>query len=78
MAAKAKQAVQAAPWVSVAVAADRLGLSPDALGKAFNRHARKAPDGGTEANLDGVRARKFGRLWRVQFSAAWVSEGDAA
>jgi hypothetical protein len=31
----------------------------------------RATDGGTEAAVDGVQARKFGRLWRVRFSEVW-------
>jgi hypothetical protein len=32
------------------------------------------PKAHVEANLDGVRARKLGRLWRIQFSSRWSSE----
>ncbi|MDI1444855.1 hypothetical protein [Polyangium sp. 6x1] len=59
------------PWVSIERAAAFLGLSPGALRKSLERRAVRAGDGGTEALLDGVRARKFGRLWRVKFSEAW-------
>lgn len=58
-------------WVSVATAATFLGLSPDRLRKTLERHARKI-DGSIESSVDGVTARKFGRLWRVRFSAAWT------
>jgi hypothetical protein len=44
----------------------------------LERRAVKAVDGGIEANVDGVRARKLGRLWRVRFSEAWLSQSDAA
>jgi hypothetical protein len=66
-------------WVSVRVAAEFLGMSADALRRSIERHADRAPDGGIESNIDGVRARKFGRIWRVQFSAAWhadIENGD--
>jgi hypothetical protein len=59
-------------WVSVQVAADYLGLGHAALRRTLERRAARVADGGTEANVDGVRARKFGRLWRVQFSASWL------
>jgi hypothetical protein len=36
-----------------------LGVSPGALRKALERRAIRAPDGGTEANVDGVRGRVF-------------------
>lgn len=58
-------------WVSIDKAAAHLGLSPEALRKTLERRAVRAADGTTEANLDGVRARKLGRLWRVRFSEAW-------
>lgn len=60
-------------WVSTEVAAAFLGLTPLALRRTLERSAARAPDGGVEANVDGVRARKFGRLWRVQFTGAWLS-----
>lgn len=58
-------------WVSIATAAAFLDLSPDRLRKTVERHARKV-DGAIESNVDGVFARKFGRLWRVRFSASWT------
>jgi hypothetical protein len=59
-------------WVSVEVGAEVLGMSAEALRKKLERNARVAPDGVVEAEIDGVRARKFGRLWRLTFSARWV------
>lgn len=58
-------------WVSIEVAADVLGITPDALRKSIDRRARKMPDGGIEAHVDGLRARKFGRRWKVQRDGAW-------
>ena len=50
----------------------RIGVAVDsALRKTLERRAARAPDGATEAALDGVRARKFGRNWRIRFSEAW-------
>lgn len=60
------------PWVSVAAAASFLGLSPDRLRRTIERHARKEDDGSVESSIDGVLARKFGRLWRVRFSPSWT------
>jgi hypothetical protein len=60
------------PWLSVAKAADLLDLSPTALRRTLERRTVRACDGGTEAHVDGVRARKFGRLWRVRFSGSWL------
>ena len=61
-------------WLSVKTAAEYLDMSPDALRRTLERHAVRAADGGVEANVDGVRALKFGRLWRIQFSSRWSSE----
>lgn len=60
-------------WVSTEVAAAFLGLTALALRRTLERSAERMPDGGVEANVDGVRARKFGRLWRVQFTGSWLS-----
>lgn len=66
-----------ARWMTVVSASEILDLSPEALRRTLERHAVRAPDGGTEAHVDGVRARKFGRLWRVQFSERWSVEPGA-
>lgn len=59
-------------WYSARDAAAVLGKSPSALRKMFERAARRTRDGGIEAQIDGVRARKFGNHWRVSFSEAWT------
>lgn len=60
-------------WVNVNAAADLLGFGVVSFRRLLERHARRAPDGGIEAVLDGVRARKIGRTWRVQLSSRWTS-----
>ncbi|MBZ0119270.1 MAG: hypothetical protein K8H88_19930, partial [Sandaracinaceae bacterium] len=60
-------------WVSIRDAAATLGFSVVSLRRLIERNARRAADGGTEAVVDGVRARKVGRTWRVQLSDAWTS-----
>lgn len=59
-------------WVCLRTAAQFLDMSPDALRRAVERHAVRASDGGIEAHIDGVRARKFGRQWRIAFSERWL------
>jgi len=59
------------PWLPLERAAAHLSMNAAALRKALERRATRAADGATEASLDGVRARKFGRTWRVRFSDAW-------
>ncbi len=58
-------------WLPLERAAAHLSMNAAALRKTLERRATRGPDGATEANLDGVRARKFGRTWRVRFSDAW-------
>jgi hypothetical protein len=62
-------------WLSVAKAASILDLTPTALRRTLERRAVRPPDGSVEANLDGVRARKFGRLWRVFLDEGWLRHG---
>ncbi|MCC7540537.1 MAG: hypothetical protein IT379_30250 [Deltaproteobacteria bacterium] len=59
-------------WVSVAEAAAVLGVPVITLRRSFERNARRQPDGGIAAELDGVRAKKFGRQWRVWLSPSWT------
>jgi hypothetical protein len=62
-----------ARWVGLQKATEILGEpSPKALRKKFDRASKRTQDGGVEANVSGVRARKFGRMWKVQLSAAWT------
>ena len=57
-------------WVSVAKAAQVLGEpSPEALRKRLDRNATKTPEGLVEAQFDGIKARKFGRNWRLQLGS---------
>ncbi len=59
-------------WYPLREAAVILGLSPDALRKQLERNVIRARDGGTEALVDGVRARKFANRWRISFGEAWT------
>jgi len=61
-------------WMPVSKAADVLGFAPVSLRRAIERHARRGPDGTTEASFDGVVARKLGRTWRVKLSPRWLGE----
>ncbi|WP_437588988.1 hypothetical protein [Sorangium sp. So ce1000] len=61
-------------WVCIRTAAEFLGKSPDALRRSIERHVVRGPDGALEANIDGVRARKFAGRWRVKLSAAWLAD----
>jgi hypothetical protein len=58
-------------WFPLRDAAATLGVSADALRKQLERNVTRARDGGVEAQIDGVRARKFANRWRVSFGEAW-------
>jgi hypothetical protein len=59
-------------WMSVDEAAAILGVPTVTFRRAIERNARKRPDGGIDAKIDGVTARKWGRLWRVLLDADWM------
>lgn len=59
-------------WFPLRDAAAALGVTPGALRKLLERHAAKAADGGVEARIDGIRARKLTNRWRVSFSKPWL------
>jgi hypothetical protein len=63
---------QVAQWTRVDVAARMLDVSPVTLRRVIERNARCMPDGSTEAKVDGVRARKIGRRWRVWLDPSWT------
>jgi len=68
----ASRAVRPVPsWLSLLAAAEHLGEPPDSLRKKLDRVSKRSPDGGIEAELDGLRARKLGRLWKVRLSDSW-------
>jgi hypothetical protein len=58
-------------WMTVEQAATFLNLPPVTLRRAFERHARATSEGGTVAQIDGITARKLGRLWRVWLDPSW-------
>jgi uncharacterized protein with beta-barrel porin domain len=68
----------AARWLTVRSAAALLDMNSDALRRTLERRARRMPDGGVEAEIDGVRARRFGRTWRVAFGERWNVDEPAA
>jgi len=59
-------------WYPLREAAEILGVSADALRKRLERHSRRAEDGVIEAQVDGIRGRKFGNHWRVSFAKPWT------
>jgi hypothetical protein len=59
-------------WMGVEDAASILGVPVVSLRRTIERNARKRPDGSVEARVDGIVARKLGRLWRVTLDPAWM------
>jgi hypothetical protein len=64
-------ATQSNSWMTVEQAATFLNLPPVTLRRAFERNARATAEGGTVAQVDGITARKLGRLWRVWLDPGW-------
>jgi hypothetical protein len=64
-------------WVSVDVAAQFLSLAPGRLRRTLERRATRDADGHVVVSMDGIVARKLGRLWRLKFAACWT-EPEAA
>jgi hypothetical protein len=69
-------ALPAGAWTSVEAAAAFLGLPIRTLRRSFDRHAQKGADGSVIAKVDGLTARKLGRLWRVWLDAGWRQPGS--
>lgn len=67
-----------ARWMSVEDAAGILGIPVVTLRRTIERNARKGKDGSVEARVQGVTARKFGRLWRVFLDAMWMKPAPAS
>jgi hypothetical protein len=67
-----KNEVRKASWLSIDEAAAILGVRVITLRRAVERNARRNPDGGVTSATDGVRARKFGRRWRVALDPQWL------
>lgn len=59
-------------WYALRDAAEILSISPGALRKQLERRTQRAADGGVEAQVDGVRRRKFANRWRVSFGQPWT------
>jgi hypothetical protein len=59
--------------MTVEQAAGFLSLSEVTLRRALERNARPTPEGGTIARVEGITARKLGRLWRVRLDPGWLA-----
>jgi hypothetical protein len=70
---RSKGAVTPSAWMTVARAAEILDLPVTTLRRSFDRNAKRGEGGAVVAQIDGVVARKFGRVWRVWLDAHWMS-----
>jgi hypothetical protein len=59
--------------MTVEQAAVLLNLPVVTLRRSLERKARPTPDGGTISQMDGITARKLGRLWRVWLDPGWLA-----
>jgi len=59
-------------WMAVEKAAALLDIPAVTLRRSLERSARKDAAGTVTARLDGIIARKLGRLWRVWLDADWL------
>jgi hypothetical protein len=60
-------------WMTVEQAAAFLSLPVVTLRRSLERNARTTSEGATVAHVDGVAARKLGRLWRVWLDRGWLA-----
>jgi hypothetical protein len=60
-------------WLALRDAAVTLGTTAGALRKLLERRAVRTADGATEAQVDGVRGRKFANRWRVLLGTQWTA-----
>jgi hypothetical protein len=56
-------------WVSIIRVAEQLDATPKSIRTRLEKAARRGADGVIEAEVDGLRARKLGRVWKVQLGA---------
>lgn len=61
-------------WFALPRAALILDVSASALRRRVERAAELTGEGVLEAHFDGIRARKFGRSWRLLLGAAWLPD----
>jgi hypothetical protein len=73
--AHAESQLSRGSWMTVDQAAVFLHLPRVTLRRALERNARKLPEGGITSHIDGIAARKLGRLWRLWLDAGWLNPG---
>jgi hypothetical protein len=71
-AGQADGAARSGGWMTVEQAAQFLSLPVVTLRRSLERNARTTQEGATVAQVDGVSARKLGRLWRVWLDRGWL------
>lgn len=69
------EASEQAAWLGIHRAAEVLDEAPESLRKKLERASKRHPDGHFEAEINGIRGRKLGHLWKVQLPASWIAGG---
>lgn len=62
-------------WLGIPRAAELLDEEPESLRKKLERAARRGPDEQIESDINGLRGRKLGRLWKVLIPPGWAPKG---
>jgi hypothetical protein len=62
-------------WMSTCEAAAILGVREITLRRTLERHSCKRSDGTITATVDGLKARKFSRQWRISLDQVWLEPG---
>ncbi|MFT3764760.1 MAG: hypothetical protein QM820_04480 [Minicystis sp.] len=65
-------------WITVEAAADFLGMPVVTLRRSFEPKTQSTPEGGTVSRLNGITARRIGRLWRVWLHDDWTDPAAGA
>ncbi len=58
-------------WISVERAARTLDIHPTTLRRHLEKNVFRSADGGIEARVDGIVARKLGNRWKLLLGPAW-------
>lgn len=67
--------IEQAMWLGIHRAAEALDEDAESLRKKLERASKRHPDGHIEAEINGVRGRKLGHLWKVQLPPGWTVGG---
>ncbi len=64
-----------ATWLGIHRAAEVLDEDAESLRKKLERASKRHADGHVEAEINGIRGRKLGHLWKVRLPSGWTVGG---